>query len=169
MKVITKGPLFSSSRPVKAKASMGAAMKGCMIEGERLIKLGYTASPAPNVVGGRKTSHLSRGIRGKVFNPYRGVIAAGRFVYGSDVPYAYIVENGRSASNQTIKPRRAKALRFKPRGSNRFVYRKTTKPFKRPLKGNPMFKKVSTDPKYYAKCIALFNKLYGKAIGANKI
>jgi len=143
MRVKTKGPIFDPQLKVNLALSYTKAMKKTVLLAETNIKKGYKPSPAPNVIGGRKTSHLSRGIRGKVFNPFKAIIAPGRFAYGSDVPYAGIVENGRSASAQKIRPRKSKALKFKTRTSTKFLYRKSTQPFKRSLKGNPMFKKTA--------------------------
>lgn len=143
MRMKTRGPIFDPQYKRNMSIAFGKAMKKTVLITETNIKKGYKKSPAPNVIGGRKTSHLSRGIRGKISSPHKALIAPGRFVFGRDVPYAGIVEYGRDASNQTVKPRRAKALKFKPRGKTRFIYRKSTQPFRRPLRGNPMFKKTA--------------------------
>ena len=162
--VKTSGPLFSPPRKVNVMAAMQKAMKGAVLVGEATIKKQYVRSPGANVIGGRKTGHLSRGVRGKVSGPYKAIIAPGRFVYGSDVPYSGVVEFGRSASMQAVKPRRRKALRFKPRGSSKYVFAKKTRPFKKALKGNPAFKNTAEDREYNAKVVKIFGKLYAGAI-----
>ena len=75
-----------------------------------------------------------------------------------------VVEFGRSASMQAVKPRRRKALRFKPRGSSKYVFAKKTRPFKKALKGNPAFKNTAEDREYNAKVVKIFGKLYAGAI-----
>ena len=80
--VKTSGPLFSPQRKVNVMAAMQKAMKGAVLVGEATIKKQYVRSPGANVIGGRKTGHLSRGVRGKVSGPFKAIIAPGRFVYG---------------------------------------------------------------------------------------
>ena len=58
------------------------------------------------------------------------------------VPYADIVEYGRKASNKKVRPRRARALKFKFRGDTTYSYRAWTKPFRRKLKGTGLFAKA---------------------------
>lgn len=169
MRVTKRGPLFSPTRTVKVKTAVTAALKISMDLGEAEIKKGYKSSPAPNVVGGRKTGHLSRGIRGQLLSHNMGLIAAGRFVYGMDVPYIRTVEHGRSASSQQIKPRRAKALRFKPRGSGKYIFSKSAKPFQRSLRGNPMFRKTAINPTYHATINKVFGKTVSRAVGGGKV
>lgn len=163
------GPIFSPMRPVRVKAAITTAIKIAISLGEAEIKKGYKTSPAPNVVGGRKTGHLSRGIRGQMIAPNIGLIAAGRFVYGQDVPYIRTVEHGRSASAKKVKPKRAKALRFKPRGSSKYLFRNSTQPFRSPLRGNPMFRKTAMNPRYLASVNSVFTKAYSKAVGGRKV
>jgi hypothetical protein len=139
VKFEASGPIFDRNlKKLVAKASREAITHVALsMEGD--IKRGLVPSPRRNVIGGRKTGHLSRGIRAKVHDDFTADVRPGKWVYGADVPYAPIVESGRSASSRVIVPRRAKALRFKPRGSGKYVYRAWTRPYLKPLKGTHIF------------------------------
>lgn len=152
-----KGPLFSDSRRQSVYAAMTKSMQVSVLLGESTIKRGYTKSPSLNVVGGRRTGHLSRGVRGKVFSPFHAEISPGKFVYGSDVPYASIVEQGRPASNKVVRAKRGRALRFKPRGSSEFIFRRSVRPFKRKLIGNPMFEKTASSQSFNRAITKIFS------------
>tara|TARA_R110000824_G_scaffold53298_1_gene147657 strand:- start:720 stop:1229 length:510 start_codon:yes stop_codon:yes gene_type:complete len=137
------GPIFSPNRDLLVRAAMTKSMRESVLLGEREIKSGYKASPGPNRVGGRRTSHLSRGIRGQVHSPFKADIQPGKYVYGANVPYAEYVELGRRASSQKVKPTKGRALRFRFRGETGYNFRAYTRPFRTALIGNPMFKKTA--------------------------
>jgi hypothetical protein len=139
VKFEASGPIFDRNlKKLVAKASREAITHVALsMEGD--IKRGLVPSPRRNVIGGRKTGHLSRGIRAKVLSDTQAAVRPGKYVYGADVPYAPVVEYGRGASSRMIVPVRAKALRFKPRGSGKYVYRAWTRPYLKPLKGTHIF------------------------------
>ena len=143
IKVNTKGPLFDKRPKQKVAKASKRALTKTMKQAEKFIKGNLQRSPAPNVVGGYKTGKYKRGIKGRVKNSFSMEVAPGKFVYGRNLPYADIVEFGRSASNRKITPRRKRALRFKFRGSTSYAYRAWTKPFRKKLKGTGLFKKAS--------------------------
>jgi|TARA_R110000824_G_scaffold10072_1_gene44665 hypothetical protein len=133
-----RGPLFSQTLEFAITSAMREGMKGAVLTGEASIKKLLVRQPRPYTFGGRKKGNLARGISGRVQSATRGVITPSR-----NTPYAKLVEYGRAASQQEIKPRRARALRFKPRGGRQFIYRASARPFVRKMTGNPTFKKTA--------------------------
>ena len=142
-KVKKSGPLFEPNLNARVKKAISNGMKQSILLAEREVKLGLVPQRTPGVIGGRKTSHLSRGVRGKVYRWSYADLRPGRYVYGQDVKYAAVVENGRSSSMKKVKPRGGRALRFKFRGATSYSYRAWTRPFRQQLIGNPMFKKTA--------------------------
>ena len=137
------GPLFDINLTPKVKRAIHKGMKESILLAEREVKLGLVPQKVKGKIGGRKTSHLSRGVRGKVFRWSFAELRPGRVVYGAEVPYSRTVEFGRKSSMQKVKTRGGRALRFKFRGATSYSYRAWTQPFKHPLIGNPMFKKTA--------------------------
>jgi len=148
----SRGPIFDRDlRKLVAKASRKAITK--VAHGmESDIKRGLVPSPRKNVVGGRASGHLSRGVRAKVISDTQADVRPGKYVYGADVPYMWQVEYGRkvstagaspSPSSQRIRPRKkGGVLRFKPRGSSKYIYRRSTRPYLKPLQGTHIFSRT---------------------------
>jgi hypothetical protein len=151
-----KGPIFSPSLSMEFTAAMREGMKSAVLVGEASIKKLLVPQPRPYVYGGRKKGTLARGISGRVLSPYKGIVKPSK-----STPYAKLVEYGRSASQQIVVPRRARALRFKPRGSRNYIFRASARPFVRSMKGNPTFKKTAD---YLKGSRSPLPKLFAKAL-----
>ena len=135
-RVNKSGPIFKGQPKRKTAQASKRAMTKTMKDTEKQIKGGLKRSPQKNVVGGIKSGAYKRSIRGRVKNSFE-------FFLEANVPYADIVEYGRKASNRKVKPRSARALRFKARGATSYSYRAWTRPFRRVLKGTHLFEKAA--------------------------
>jgi hypothetical protein len=135
-RVNTSGPIFANSPKRKTAQASKRALTKTSKDTIKFIKSNLKRSPAPNQIGGYKTGKYKRSLKAKVKNSFEFVLVAA-------VPYSDIVEYGRKASSRKVKPRRARALKFKFRGQTTYSYRAWTKPFRKRLKGTGLFAKAA--------------------------